>query len=96
MLNTLKYLTHATNIKKKVCINEDKMSRQMAALRAEILDLQQELILYKMWSIFVGARLQHPGSWALPRLLLQGSTPLNLVTVWCGCETDDSTADSSI
>ena len=53
MLNTLKYSTHVANIKKKVCINEDKTSRQMAAPREEILDLQQELVLYKMVGLFL-------------------------------------------
>ena len=46
-LNTLKYANRARNIKNKVSVNQDKASRQMAALRDEILDLQQELLQYK-------------------------------------------------
>ena len=46
-LNTLKYANRARNIKNKVSINQDKTSRQMSALRAEILELQQELLQYK-------------------------------------------------
>ncbi|KAI0237796.1 Kinesin-like protein KIF21A [Lamellibrachia satsuma] len=54
-LNLLKYANHAANIKNKVCINQDKMSRQMAAPRVEILDLQQELILYRVGNYMVDA-----------------------------------------
>ncbi|XP_062570357.1 kinesin-like protein KIF21A isoform X3 [Saccostrea cucullata] len=46
-LNTLKYANRARNIKNKVIANQDKASKQMAALRAEILTLQQELNEYK-------------------------------------------------
>lgn len=46
-LNTLKYANRARNIKNKVIANQDKASKQMAALRAEIVTLQQELMEYK-------------------------------------------------
>ena len=46
-LNTLKYANRARNIKNKVIANQDKASKQMAALRAEIVTLQQELIEFK-------------------------------------------------
>ncbi|CAL1546229.1 unnamed protein product [Lymnaea stagnalis] len=46
-LNTLKYANRARNIKNKVMANQDKASKQLALLRAEILTLQQELMEYK-------------------------------------------------
>ncbi|KAK3103464.1 hypothetical protein FSP39_019440 [Pinctada imbricata] len=46
-LNTLKYANRARNIKNKVTANQDKASKQMAILRAEIQTLQQELLEYK-------------------------------------------------
>lgn len=46
-LNTLKYANRARNIKNKVIANQDKSSKQMAALRAEIVTLQQELMDFK-------------------------------------------------
>nr|XP_034332234.1 kinesin-like protein KIF21B isoform X6 [Crassostrea gigas] len=46
-LNTLKYANRARNIKNKVIANQDKASKQMAALRAEIVTLQQELMDFK-------------------------------------------------
>lgn len=46
-LNTLKYANRARNIKNKVIANQDKASRQIASLRAEIQALQQELAEYK-------------------------------------------------
>lgn len=46
-LNTLKYANRARNIKNKVVSNQDKTSKQLAALRAEIATLQQELLDYK-------------------------------------------------
>ncbi|XP_033100034.1 kinesin-like protein KIF21A isoform X6 [Anneissia japonica] len=46
-LNTLRYANRARNIKNKVVANQDKTSRQLAALRAEIRMLQDELMEYK-------------------------------------------------
>ncbi|GFO28017.1 kinesin-like protein, partial [Plakobranchus ocellatus] len=46
-LNTLKYANRARNIKNKVTANQDKASRQLAALRAEVAALQLELQEYK-------------------------------------------------
>ncbi|XP_055997071.1 kinesin-like protein KIF21A isoform X5 [Ostrea edulis] len=46
-LNTLKYANRARNIKNKIVANQDKSSKQLAALRAEIATLQQELMDYK-------------------------------------------------
>lgn len=46
-LNTLKYANRARNIKNKVIANQDKASKRMAALRAEIVTLQQELMDFK-------------------------------------------------
>ncbi|XP_070199772.1 kinesin-like protein KIF21A isoform X3 [Littorina saxatilis] len=46
-LNTLKYANRARNIKNKVTANQDKASRQIASLRAEIQALQQDLAEYK-------------------------------------------------
>ena len=47
-LNTLKYANRARNIKNKVTINQDKTSKQIAALRAEVASLQDELMDYRM------------------------------------------------
>eukprot|EP00794_Sanderia_malayensis_P016767 gene16767-18461_t len=46
-LNTLKYANRARNIKNKVVVNQDKASKQIAALRNEIQSLQIELLEYK-------------------------------------------------
>nr|XP_058952852.1 kinesin-like protein KIF21A [Pocillopora verrucosa] len=46
-LNTLKYANRARNIKNKVTVNQDKASKQMAALRQEIQKLSLELTEYK-------------------------------------------------
>lgn len=46
-LNSLKYANRARNIKNKVIANQDKASKQLAALRSEITLLQQELLDYK-------------------------------------------------
>ena len=46
-LNTLKYANRARNIQNKVMVNQDKTSKQIAALRAEIQLLQVELMEYK-------------------------------------------------
>ena len=55
-LNTLKYANRARNIKNKVTANQDKASKQMAILRAEILTLQQELMDYKTVRVFIRER----------------------------------------
>ena len=47
-LNTLKYANRARNIKNKVTINQDKTSKQIAALRSEVASLQDELMDYRM------------------------------------------------
>ena len=46
-LNTLRYANRARNIKNKVIANQDKASKQLAMLRQEIMELQQELLEYK-------------------------------------------------
>ena len=46
-LNTLKYANRAKNIKNRVSVNQDKTSAQLAALRAEVGRLQEELLEYK-------------------------------------------------
>ncbi|XP_038053366.1 kinesin-like protein KIF21A [Patiria miniata] len=46
-LNTLRYANRAKNIKNVVVANQDKTSRQLAALRNEIRELQEELVEYK-------------------------------------------------
>lgn len=46
-LNSLKYANRARNIKNRVTVNQDKTSKQIASLRAEILALQTELLEYK-------------------------------------------------
>jgi len=46
-LNTLKYANRARNIRNKVTINQDKSSRTIMLLRAEIQQLQLELLEYK-------------------------------------------------
>lgn len=46
-LNTLKYANRARNIKNKVVVNQDKTSKQMAALRLEIQKLTMELLEFK-------------------------------------------------
>ena len=46
-LNTLKYANRARNIKNKVTVNQDKTSKQIAAMRVEIMQLQEELNEYK-------------------------------------------------
>lgn len=52
-LNTLKYANRARNIKNKVIANQDKASKQLAILRQEIMQLQQELLEYKTVSVSV-------------------------------------------
>ncbi|XP_022657129.1 kinesin-like protein KIF21B isoform X6 [Varroa destructor] len=46
-LNTLKYANRAKNIKNRVCINQDKSSQTILALRKEIEALQLELLEYR-------------------------------------------------
>ena len=46
-LNTLKYANRARNIKNKVMVNQDKASKQIAALRQEIQELTLELLEYR-------------------------------------------------
>ena len=46
-LNTLRYANRARNIKNKIVINQDKTSKQISLLRAEIQKLQIELMEYK-------------------------------------------------
>ncbi|KAJ8299260.1 LOW QUALITY PROTEIN: hypothetical protein KUTeg_023320 [Tegillarca granosa] len=46
-LNTLKYANRARNIKNKVIANQDKASKQLAALRSEITRLHEELQEFK-------------------------------------------------
>ena len=46
-LNTLKYANRARNIQNKVVVNQDKTSKQIAAMRLEIKLLQEELVEYK-------------------------------------------------
>ena len=50
-LNTLKYANRAKNIRNRVVANQDKTSRQIATLRAEVINLQRELNEYKSVSI---------------------------------------------
>ena len=47
-LNTLKYANRARNIKNKVMVNQDKSSKMIAELRAQVQELQMELYDYKM------------------------------------------------
>ena len=49
-LNTLKYANRARNIKNKVSVNQDKTSRQIAALRQQVTSLMEELAEYKQVS----------------------------------------------
>ncbi len=51
-LNTLRYANRARNIKNKITINQDKTSKQISLLRAEIHKLQIELMEYKSVSTF--------------------------------------------
>lgn len=46
-LNTLKYANRARNIKNRVTVNQDKTSKQLTELRAQIQALQVELAEYK-------------------------------------------------
>ena len=46
-LNTMRYANRARNIKNAIVANQDKTSRQLAALREEVKKLQQELVEYK-------------------------------------------------
>lgn len=46
-LNTLKYANRAKNIKNKVVANQDKTSKVISELRAEISRLQNELNEYR-------------------------------------------------
>ncbi|XP_071853680.1 kinesin-like protein KIF21A isoform X3 [Apostichopus japonicus] len=54
-LNTMRYANRARNIKNIVIANQDKTSRQLAALRQEIRLLQEELIEYKQGKRSMGA-----------------------------------------
>ncbi|PIK38523.1 hypothetical protein BSL78_24641 [Apostichopus japonicus] len=54
-LNTMRYANRARNIKNIVIANQDKTSRQLAALRQEIRILQEELIEYKQGKRSMGA-----------------------------------------
>lgn len=47
-LNTLQYANRARNIKNKVVVNQDKSSRQIMALRQQIVQLTTELNEYKL------------------------------------------------
>lgn len=51
-LNTLKYANRARNIKNKVSVNQDSTSKVIASLRAEIIQLRQELDEYKQARTF--------------------------------------------
>ena len=46
-LNTLKYANRARNIKNKVVVNQDKASKQISSLRAEIQKLTLELMEFR-------------------------------------------------
>ena len=50
-LNTLRYANRARNIKNKVFVNQDKTSKQIAQLKAEIERLNYELMQYKSRSM---------------------------------------------
>lgn len=54
-LNTLKYANRARNIKNKLVINQDKTSRVIADMKAQITQLQQELNDYKS-VIYIGGQ----------------------------------------
>lgn len=49
-LNTLKYANRARNIRNRVIMNQDKTSKQLATLRAQLMALQEELDEYKQVS----------------------------------------------
>jgi hypothetical protein len=51
-LNTLKYANRARNIKNKVVANQDKTSRQIASLKAQVQELQEELMAYRSVSAY--------------------------------------------
>jgi len=53
-LNTLKYANRARNIRNKVTANQDKTSRTIMQLRAEIQNLQLEIMEYKQGKRLVG------------------------------------------
>lgn len=71
-LNTLRYANRARNIKNKVFVNQDKTSKQIAQLKAEIERLNVELTQFKLksnamissepCSIESPRRLSHPES----------------------------------
>ncbi|VDQ09203.1 unnamed protein product [Trichobilharzia regenti] len=46
-LNTLKYANRARNIRNRVIMNQDKTSKQLATLRAQLAALEEELNEYK-------------------------------------------------
>lgn len=46
-LNTLKYANRARNIKNRVVMNQDKTSKQLATLRAQVAALQEEVEEYR-------------------------------------------------
>lgn len=58
-LNTLKYANRARNIKNKVIVNQDKASKQIATLRAEIQALTMELNEYKQGKRLAGEGEEH-------------------------------------
>ena len=47
-LNTLKYANRDRNIKNRVVVNQDKSSKMIGELRAQVQELQVELYDYKM------------------------------------------------
>uniref|UniRef100_A0A8D8UHF4 Kinesin-like protein KIF21B n=1 Tax=Cacopsylla melanoneura TaxID=428564 RepID=A0A8D8UHF4_9HEMI len=53
-LNTLKYANRARNIQNKIRLNQDKSSKTIMALRAEIQQLQLELLEYKQGKRVLG------------------------------------------
>lgn len=61
-LNTLRYSNRARNIKNKVVVNQDKTSKQIAELKAEIERLKCELIQFKTSSSLTGAKLNAKSS----------------------------------
>lgn len=58
-LNTLKYANRARNIKNKVVVNQDKASKQIATLRAEIQALTMELNEFKQGKRVAGEGEEH-------------------------------------
>lgn len=52
-LNTLKYANRARNIRNRVTMNQDKTSKQLATLRAQLAALEEELNEYRQVSLVV-------------------------------------------